>query len=205
MRNAVCEVARMESPAERLRAARRAAGFATASEAARSRGWTVSTYLGHENGDRVPSRESAKRYAKAFRVRWDWILEGDSSSTIASEMPISGKINRSSKVEFDHNLKGMTPVPPDGAGDVIALVAGSSVMPGVLEERWVVYCEKARRKPSDDDIGRASLIGLDGGDVFLGRLYRARGGRYDVVSLNFESTKDVSVDWISLVTWIRPG
>ncbi len=76
MRNALCEAAVMDSIAERLQYLRKKAGFNTATEAARAFGWAVPTYLGHENGDRNPSRETAKRYANAYKTRWEWILEG---------------------------------------------------------------------------------------------------------------------------------
>lgn len=67
----------MDSPAERIKWARRnRTNYATATEAARAFGWTVPTYLGHENGDRSPSRKAAMAYAKAYRVPWEWILEG---------------------------------------------------------------------------------------------------------------------------------
>lgn len=68
----------LDSPAERLRWARAKHGqYSNPTDAARAFGWTVSTYLGHENADRNPSRDAAKRYARAYGVRWEWLLEGD--------------------------------------------------------------------------------------------------------------------------------
>lgn len=76
----------MRSAAERLRWARERHGrYPTPTEAARAFGWTVSTYLGHENGDRNPSRQAAKRYARAYRVRWEWLLDNEGPPTIARE------------------------------------------------------------------------------------------------------------------------
>jgi hypothetical protein len=69
----------METPAERLQWARRRAGYDDATSAARAFGWKVSTYLGHEAGDRVPKRDLARRYARAYRTRWEWLLEGEGS------------------------------------------------------------------------------------------------------------------------------
>src|SRR5690349_11202663 len=77
MRNAMCETEEMDTPAKRLRWAREnRSNYDTATKAALAHGWTVSTYLGHENGDRNPSRTAAKRYGDAYRVPWVWILEG---------------------------------------------------------------------------------------------------------------------------------
>lgn len=68
----------LDSPAQRLRWAREQHGkYKTPTEAARAFGWKVSTYLGHENGDRNPSRAAAKRYGKAYRVRWEWLLDNE--------------------------------------------------------------------------------------------------------------------------------
>ena len=67
----------MDTPGERLKWAReQKTSHKTATDAARAYGWTISTYLGHENGDRTPSRKAAKAYALAYKVPWEWILEG---------------------------------------------------------------------------------------------------------------------------------
>ena len=192
------------TPGERLRKARIKAGYESGSDAARARGWKVSTYLGHENGDRVPRRNTAKRYARAFKVGWVWILEGDDAGVPKSEMQISGVINPGAKVEFDDNRTDTAPSPPEGAHETIALIAGSSVMPGLIEQDWIVYCEKERRVPTVDDIGKTCVICLDGGDTFIGRLFRGSGNLYDAVSVTFEARRDVKVSWISSVTWIKP-
>lgn len=67
-----------DSPAQRLQWARKQHGqYGSPTDAARAFGWPVSTYLGHENADRNPSRAAAKRYAKAYGVRWEWLLENE--------------------------------------------------------------------------------------------------------------------------------
>lgn len=83
------------TPGERLQWARlNRTNFGTASQAAKAFGWPVSTYLGHENGDRVPSRETAKRYARAYRVPWEWIYgEGgfpEDQITPPATVPLTG-------------------------------------------------------------------------------------------------------------------
>lgn len=62
-------------PNERLRQARVAAGFASATDAARANGWAPSTYMGHENGSRGLGVDVAKEYAKAFGIEWPALLE----------------------------------------------------------------------------------------------------------------------------------
>ena len=65
----------MPSVNERLVRARIAAGYETATDAAKAMGVGISTYLSHENGFRGLGR-SAARYARFYRVSLDWLLEG---------------------------------------------------------------------------------------------------------------------------------
>lgn len=111
MRNAICEFLGMDdldSPGKRLRWARKRANFDTATAAAEAHGWKVPTYLGHENGDRVPSREKAKRYGDAFRVPWAWILEGGPTpgrrSNRAGPIPTVGEVAAGQWLDIDTEL-----------------------------------------------------------------------------------------------------
>jgi transcriptional regulator with XRE-family HTH domain len=74
----------LDTPGKRLRWVREnRTNYSTGTDAARAFGWTVSTYLGHENGDRQPSVKAARRYAAAYKVPWTWILDG-------GPMPLAG-------------------------------------------------------------------------------------------------------------------
>lgn len=118
----------------RLRSARKAAGFRSASSAAEQFGWPTSTYVAHENGSRTIGQDDAERYAKAFKARGakvsaPVILFGDSQKDIvkynevrteAKEMPfidkqlatvavtemlvIVAKLARENRHEFDLEL-----------------------------------------------------------------------------------------------------
>src|SRR5258708_8991547 len=118
MRNANCEIADMglDSPGERLRWARQQHGkYSTPTEAARAFGWTVSSYLGHENGDRIPSRAAAKRYARAYRVRWEWLLDNEGSPGIRPAVKLVGYVDEGSKVIFYQptEVKDCAELPPN--------------------------------------------------------------------------------------------
>lgn len=63
--------------ANRLRAAREKAGYASASDAARAFGWGDAGYRHHENGTRSYGLDAAKKYARAFRVKPGWLLGMD--------------------------------------------------------------------------------------------------------------------------------
>jgi hypothetical protein len=68
------------SPADILRSARIARGFATAAEAARYFGWSDVTYTSHENGTRGLRKDTAERYAKAYGIDAATLLGLTSSS-----------------------------------------------------------------------------------------------------------------------------
>ena len=88
----------MDTLAKRLKWARerhgRFVGHGGATEAANAFGWKVPTYLGHENGDRPGARlDKIKRYAKAYGVRWEWLLDGTGQPTVKAadrSVPIEG-------------------------------------------------------------------------------------------------------------------
>lgn len=61
---------------ERLRQKRLAAGYATASEAARRFGWNENTYRSHENTTRNVPREWLVAYAKVYGVTISWLTTG---------------------------------------------------------------------------------------------------------------------------------
>lgn len=76
LHNRVSYHVRMTDPAERLRIARLRAGYETGKDAAEAMGVPVSTYLGHENGNRGYPAKRAAQYAKKFKVREQWLLYG---------------------------------------------------------------------------------------------------------------------------------
>lgn len=79
--------ARME-PCQRLKQAREAAGFESASEAATALGVALSTYTQHENGTRGIPKARAKQYAQRFGTSPEWLLFGRGEATKAAPIPI---------------------------------------------------------------------------------------------------------------------
>jgi phage repressor protein C with HTH and peptisase S24 domain len=70
---------------DRLREARKKAGFPSASAAAEAFGWQIPAYIHHENGTRTFTVEAAKRYARAFRVNPGWLLALDKVEIATAE------------------------------------------------------------------------------------------------------------------------
>lgn len=65
-----------ETPAERLRQARKAAGYKTAANAALALAVNPTTYTAHENGGRKLNADNAEKYAPHFGVKPEWLLYG---------------------------------------------------------------------------------------------------------------------------------
>ncbi|MEM9584810.1 MAG: helix-turn-helix transcriptional regulator [Pseudomonadota bacterium] len=74
----------MEEPNDRLKAARKAAGYSSAQSACDAFGWKYPTYIGHENGLRGFKGE-AQNYAQVFRVSLEWLLTGRGTMRPAGE------------------------------------------------------------------------------------------------------------------------
>lgn len=66
---------------KRLAAARSAAGYDSASDAAEAMGIPVSTYIQHENGTRGFRTPTAERYAKRFKTTPEWLLYARGTAT----------------------------------------------------------------------------------------------------------------------------
>ncbi len=69
------------SVADRLRHAREAAGYKSATAAIEHFNWPSSTYRAHENGQNNYTPVVAELYAKAFGVSAAWLLLGDAGKT----------------------------------------------------------------------------------------------------------------------------
>jgi hypothetical protein len=80
----------MKEIAQRLTAARKKAGFASAQDAVNRFGWVYATYAGHENGHRGVRKEVLAEYARAFRVDLAWLLDGRTSENPRVAEPVEG-------------------------------------------------------------------------------------------------------------------
>lgn len=99
----------MESRADRLRAARRDAGYKTVRAACDAFGYHYPTYAGHENGARDFDFDTAERYAKAFGVDATWLMSGKApaSSEQAEIIDIWTRIPQRDREAAIRMLKGL--------------------------------------------------------------------------------------------------
>lgn len=204
----------MNSASERLKWARKRAGYDRATEAARGFGWTISTYLGHENGDRALTLEAAKRYARSLKVRWEWLLEGEGAPTLKNVVGIKGRIGAGAEILVDaeqipHEGLSEIEVPfpvPDGA--VALEVEGNSMYPR-YDPGDVIICTEYN-VPADEISGQEAAVMTEDGRRFLKRVLPVGGDRFDLESHNAPMIRGVRLTWAGKVigvvrsgTWER--
>lgn len=73
---------------ERLQAARKAAGYETAVDAANSLGVKYPTYAGHENGSSGFRAKTASVYARKFGVSFEWLIRGTGNMFKKEDSPL---------------------------------------------------------------------------------------------------------------------
>jgi phage repressor protein C with HTH and peptisase S24 domain len=211
MRNALCEATDMDTIAKRLQYLRKRVGFATATDAARAFGWTVPTYLGHENGDRNPSRETAKRYAAAYKARWEWILEGGPQLEPPKDetVPIVGDVGAGARIIFDGEPQGgydRAPRPPGSPPNTVAARVRGDSMPGLAEDDWLIYYDERVRGLPGEWIGHLCVVWISEGEVYVKKVYRGRDAdSYLLVSTGGLPPMEVEeIEWSAKVAWIKP-
>ena len=74
--------------AERLKRAREAAGFKTATDAADALGVKRQTYFAHENGTRSIGLESLTMYSRRFKAGFLWLARAEGEPPVASAAPL---------------------------------------------------------------------------------------------------------------------
>lgn len=186
----------LAEPFQRLAHARRQAGYATASEAARAFGWNENTYRSHENGERGLRLDTAYKYAKAFRVEVDFILlgregdlliEGDYDSLIGyideegmlHEFPADGVDGYEEQVALTSlqnigahwfaEIASDRPILGCRPGDLLAVFAGS-----LSEERYANF------------EGNLALVELEDGRQLLRRLRLGSDGKTIDIQIHTE-------------------
>jgi phage repressor protein C with HTH and peptisase S24 domain len=146
---------------ERLQAARVAAGFASAADAARAHGWNANTYRANENGNAPFGFKAAERFARAFGVNPRWLYSGTglrspSDSDALAEFMVVGTVSAGvTEVFLDqtdmHAPHDMVRV-RSGGDRLAARVVGSSMMPRFRDGEYLIF-----GPPTDP----AQLVGQD--------------------------------------------
>jgi len=188
----------MTNPAERLKQARKKAGFPTGSAAAEAVGVRPSTYLGHENGSRGVEADAARRYARAFRVSPEWILFGgdeqpNAPSEEALDLVAVYDVQASAGpgiIVHDESAVAQLAFPPGYLAQLtranprdlsIIGVKGDSMLPTLADDDLVMI-DRTKKDLSFDGL----FVIRDGGDALLiKRIGRAsRRGFVSIISDN---------------------
>lgn len=198
----------MDTPGKRLKWARenRSPYKKAATNAAEAFGWKVPTYLGHENGDRNPSRAKAKQYARAYKVPWEWILEGPPGPPPArSSEPnvplVKGLIGAGPEVEMSDDLNDPIELPPASAIGVT--VRGNSMYPRYMDGEKLLYLPEHR--PAHEMVGLECAVKIKDGGMMVKIIRRgSRKNRFNLESWNSPTIEDVQIEWASPIRWRAP-
>lgn len=191
---------------ERLRWARLNAGFDSARQAARAHGWNENTYRAHEAGIRGAPNERTRQYARAYRVDYFWLLEGQERMAMAASVAASGA-RQLSVVEAPPSTPEQRNAPIIGIiieGGVVKLSESSGAVaeiPTFLEYRddyavlsvanhhdlwpfapgWQLFFEPAE---ADTCVGELCLVFTTDGNVFVKRLIRTEDDTFNLEHFN---------------------
>lgn len=200
----------MDTPAARLVWARtNKTSYKTPTEAARAFGWSVPTYLGYENGDRNPSRRAAMRIGKAYKVRWEWLLEGQGAPAVGLRSKVVGEIITGQEVLIfqDKAVHKVVDLPAGGGPVTVALQVSGGSMRGIADDGWLIFFDDLQPTPSDDLLGKLCVVETNGGKIYVRTLLKGRGkGKYHLESPigSHKTISDQKLKWAALVTWIKP-
>ena len=196
---------------ERIKFMRTANGFKTASEAARAFGWTVSTYLGYENGDREPGKEMARRIAQAYGFELNYLLLGEGTIKRGNELfdtYIVGHVG--SAFEIDAGLKVLpregfcavdTTIPTDDRYVAIE-VTSESLWPRYEVGDLLMFNREGQDLSTIDD-GFEAIVRLSNGRRFVKRIRRhGSPSSYSLESHNTPPMAGVDITWAARVDTI---
>ncbi len=198
----------------RLKAAREAAGYETATDAAEAMGIPAPTYLAHENGSRGYPATRAKRYADFFGTTAEWLLYGGGDAPRQRRhrrgpitVPLVGYVGAGSLAHFyasaDEGL-GEVDAPDDTTPKTVAAeVRGTSLGPAF--DRWLVFYDDVRSPVTEDLHGQLCVVGT--GDQVLVKVLRPAGQphRFHLISNGTEEPIfDREVTWAAKVKTMKP-
>lgn len=182
--------------AERLKAARSKAGYASAADAARAFGWPEPAYRHHENGTRSFGPDAAKKYGRAFKCKPGWLLGLDNVDGGPPPPPheddrlvVNGSVEagawRTSEIWDDERTFSIEEMPSivPGSRRFGLVVVGRSMDefydPGTVLDCISIYDMNVRPETGDHVI--CESVRADGLRELTVKEYREEDGRYWLV------------------------
>lgn len=207
----------MQERHDRLRQARIDAGYTTQAEAVRRFGWNPNTYKSNENGNAPFSFDQARAYAKAYKVRPEWLYSGAGPMRGDADMvQIIGRVGADTEGKVVRTLAqdagDMAPRPTGGTTKAVALEVDGHSMRGFADDGALVYFEDQHTPPTEDMLGEVVVLQIatgehetDDADVLVKRLLRgSKDGHYDLESIVGPTMRDVRVRWAAEIIQIIP-
>lgn len=194
--------------ARRLRMARDDAGFRSASAAMRNMGLSTSTYRSHENESRTFDFETARKYARFFRVDplWLWVSTdeygGEAAVPIVGYVGAGAIVHTVSGEEGDAYL-GQAERPPDVEGGAVAvIVRGNSMRPAYNDGDTVYYTEEPGSPR--EYINRECVVRLADGTTLIKQIIPGSDpDKFTLISHNSPPMINAAVDWATPIRWVR--
>jgi hypothetical protein len=210
MRNAL--MATLRERHERLAWARESAGFETASNGAEAVSEKIPTYLGHENGSRGFGRKKTEKYARRFRVSYEWLDTGRGEprpkprqEVAAKTVPLVGFVAAGAEAHFMAAGELGDVEAPAGSTESTVAVEMRGESWGTFFDRWLVYYDEVRRPVTSDLIGKPCVVGLEDGRVLVKRIQRSRTrGLFHLYSPASDPINDVAIEWAAKVKNMVP-
>lgn len=198
---AFCIVPRMDKDIhDRLKDARKKAGYKSASEAARHFGWKDSTYRHHENGTRGIKPDEMKRYSSAYRVPMDWLVLGKKPGSAI--IPVIGDVGPGGVVHMadtDEPVEGIEGPPDLRKGAAALKVMGDSMYPRYFEGDLIVYKQPV---PAGEANGHECVVELKDGTVMI-RILHMHNGIVSLDGINTPPLHDAAISWVAPVSWVK--
>lgn len=194
-----------ESVADRLRAARTNAGFASVKDAAAALGMKYQTYAAHENGNRAALQEDLAKYARRYHVSIDWLVTGKGVKDAIREVKLVGKVGAGAEIyalEDDHET---VEAPANANKDTVAVaVEGDSMFPAYEDGTLLYY---SRFLPPQELLNKRCVVKLASERIYVKILRKGSiENLWTLQSLNplYPDIENQSLEWVAPIDWIRP-
>lgn len=194
------------TPNQRLRAARKKAGFSSAAKAAARFGWNTSTYRSHENGQTQPGADDAEKYAHAFKVEPDWIMFGDKPRRAdpPHTVPVHGYVGAGAGIDPFEDTHPIDHIELPALDDQLqcVVVRGLSMYPRYFDGEKLLY--SAERRSPARLVGEECVVRLTNGQMLVKIIRRgSRKTLFNLESWNAPLLEDQAIDWASPIIWSK--
>lgn len=173
----------------------------TLEKMAEAMGMSRSGYIKLERHDRKLNDEYIDRAARVFGVQPSEILDQRTVEIVG--LAGAGPDGSVLFAAADSNF-GEVPAPAGASENARALEVRGDSMYGLANDGWLLFYDE-RTEPREEYLGEPCACWLPDGRVLVKIPERGRArGLYDLVSTNAPPMRDHAVEWMALITDIKP-